>query len=88
MRVRVPPGALGVRHDVRVLIAAKNFFDGPAAMVFFMLVLAAGYGVCFGLWWFVFRKPRDEDEPRVIAAAGPAPPARPEPPADDLSDGS
>jgi hypothetical protein len=62
MRVRVPPGALGLRHDVRMLLAAKSFFDGTAAMVFFMVVLVLGYAVCFGLWWFVFRKPHDEDE--------------------------
>lgn len=64
MTVRVRPGALGLRHHVRVLIAAKNFFDGPVAIVFFMLVLIAGYAICFALWWFVFRTPKDDDETR------------------------
>lgn len=77
MRVRVPPGALEVRHDVPVLIAAKNFFDGPAAMAFFMFVLVAGYAVCFGLWWFVFRKPREEDEAAVVLQDPPAEQRRP-----------
>jgi nitrate/nitrite transporter NarK len=47
-----------------VLLAAKSFFDSTGAAVAFMLILVAGYAVCFGLWWFVFRKPREDEERR------------------------
>jgi hypothetical protein len=54
-----------------VLLATKDFFESTGAIVFFMFVLVMGYVVCFALWWFVFRTPRQERKP---PASGPGAP--------------